>query len=176
MNHYAIEIISKVICIVLLLFQGFLLNAYLAKLHGTSWWGWVAADAIIVVTWGTCLTLVNRGFKTTKQQLSTRASIKHKEHEQSPDEVKYVYLAWLVYVIFLCPRVLLIFLNMTTELIHGKGILGPNLLNVGVGCTPLIYLSLVHGFHNAEPLSSRKLFIQHIAASGNKIKIVRSIS
>lgn len=161
----AIEIGSKVLCFSLLIFQGILLNAFLAKLHSNSWWGWCAADVLILVVWSVCLAIVWNSFIRTKRRMQVGDHVDGRDPEQSPDEIKYAYAAWLVYVIFLCPRILLIFMNLDGK-IKFKDFLGENMLKVATSCTPLVYLSLVYGFHNAEPMTSRKLFIQSIASSG----------
>ena len=41
-----------------------------------------------------------------------------------------------------------------------------NLLKVSVSITPLIYLSLMYGSHNAEPHNARTISVQSVAASG----------
>ena len=107
-----------------------------------------------------------------------------RDPEQSPHEIKYSFYAWLVYVIFLTPRVLLIFLNFAEYrkkiefnvlTVPGNVTTTPlppptehhgNLLKIIVSITPLIYLSLMYGSHNAEPLTARTLSIQSVAASG----------
>lgn len=166
MVQFAIEVASKVLCYSLLIIQGSLLNAYLVKVHHyVLWLSWICADVVIISVWTLSLAMVRKSFRSTKRKRDDGDHVDGRDPEQSPDEIKYSYLAWLVYVIFLCPRVLLIFQNVKGN-VNDADILGTNLLKVVVSCTPLIYLLLVNGFHNAEPMTSRKLYIQSIAASG----------
>ena len=49
--------------------------------------------------------------KSFKKKHERHDHVDGRDPEQSPMEIKYAVYAWLVYVIFLTPRVLLIFLN-----------------------------------------------------------------
>ena len=108
MVQYAVEVISKIWCFSLLVIQGSLLNEFLCQVHESRWWWWWSiADIAIVTTWTVSLAVLWKSFVHHKKL----DHVDGRDPEQSPHEIKYAFYAWLVYVIFLTPRVLLIFLN-----------------------------------------------------------------
>ena len=147
---------SKVLCAALLLFQGVMINAYLSKLYFPAWWSWIVADVAIIIIWISCLVILQKRHYRRRKDCDA---------EQSPSDQKYTYIAWVVYVTLLCPRIVLLFADLAKTL-DEKDDLGPNLLKMAVSCTPLIFFFLVHGSHNSKSYTARHLSIQAIAATG----------
>ena len=65
----------------------------------------------------------------------------------SHNELKYTFLAWLCYAVFLCPRIVLLFNNLAKTL-DERDFLGPNFLKMAASFTPLVYFLLVMGSHS----------------------------
>ena len=152
-NH-VVEVGSKIICVVLLIFQGVMVNAYLSKLYGPTWWSWIVADITVIIIWTSCLVIVWKGF-----------SRRNKDYSHDPNEIKYTYIAWLVYVALLCPRIVFLFHDLVKTL-DEKDVLGPNFLKMAVSCTPIIYFLLVYGSHTSRSHTAKHLSVQGIAAAG----------
>ena len=146
-----VEVGSKIICVGLLIFQGMMINAYLAKLHSSAWWSWIVADISIIIIWSACLMIVRKSFSSKKND------------PVDVNEIKYTFIAWFVYVLLLCPRIVLLFHDLAKTL-NEKDFLGPNFLKMSVSCTPIIYFLLVYGSHNSN--KSRHLSAQGVAAAG----------
>ena len=61
-----VEVISKLLCSGLLLFQGLFLDAYLAKAYkNDAWWTWAIADVAVLVLWVYFLVHAKRQFTKT---------------------------------------------------------------------------------------------------------------
>ena len=155
MVAYYIEIFCKVGCIVMLLFQGLLLDAYLVKFYGNYHWCWVITDAFIILIWVVTLILAKRNFEGRKNKSDENDG---RNPEEYPDEIKYAFIAWISYALLLSPRVVILFHRNASKL-KEENILGPNFLKVAVSTTPLIFLFLVGGYHSSKPHSRRKYYI-----------------
>lgn len=160
MVHVLVELASKILCVGLLFFQGVMINAYLSKLYCSAWWSWIVADILVIIIWVSCLVAVRRTFNKRKKDF-----VVGRDPEQSPDELKYTYIAWLSYVTLLCPRIVLLFADLV-KLLDEKDFLGPNFLKMAVSCSPLIYFLLVHGAHNSNSHTERHISVQGVALSG----------
>ena len=169
MAHNILENVSKVTCIGFLIFQGALLDAYLVILNGKLWALWAFADAIVICLWIVSLVLAAHNFKKKKRKLEEERKkldvdlVDGLEPEEYPDELKYAFVAWIAYVVFLIPRVGLLFHQ--AKKLDEQDVLGPNFLKVAVSCSPIIFLFLVNGHHDADPHSGRKYYVEKLAGT-----------
>ena len=150
---------AKCLSILVLSFQGFMLNKYLSLLYQNAmWWTWYVADVLVMSIWIFILFYLHRKFKELHFY-----SINAQDKSVFP-EIKYSFIVWLSYVFFLCPRITIIFLKDVHNLSE-KNLYGPNFLKTSLACTPIIFLLMVFGFHSAEIGSERKLYISSLGSS-----------
>ena len=84
--------------------------------------------------------------------------------EERPDELRFAYVAWISYAALLTPRIVIAF-GKNAQQLKEIYFFGPNTLKAAVACTPLIFLLLVYGHHDARPHSSRKFYIERLTGS-----------
>ena len=160
MVDFVLETLAKVACIGLIIFQGSMLNAYLSMLYSYWWWLWQIADVCVVVIWIITLIYAKRRYLQAEKRRKDAVD-GGRDPEKQPDEIKFAFIAWVAYTLLLCPRVVILFHKHASKL-EENNVLGPNYLKVAVSCTPLIFMALVYGHHNAKPHTSRKYYIQSL--------------
>ena len=153
-----VEGFSKFLCCCLIIFQGLLLDGYLAILHHSkAWWLWTVADVAVLSIWIASLLYAKRKF---------HAKYSHEaEDGEAAHEIEYAYIFWFLYIAFLVPRIGILF-HYKASVLEEEKILGPNFLKVAVTSTPLIFFLLVHGSHSNENRSSEHLSYSAKAFAG----------
>jgi len=147
------EIFCRVLCILTIIFQGTILNKYLVLYRGDAYWAWFMGDAITVFTFF----LVEK-FSQDKLKERHEKGNAHPKKDSKPDSIKFVYITWLTYAVFLVPRVCILFYNHADK-IEENTTFGPNFLKAVVACTPIIFLFLLRGHHNGKFYVKRKYYI-----------------
>lgn len=162
MVSYCVELFSKLVCICLLIFQGTFLNLYLVAYHGSVYWTWYITDVVVIIIWCISLYLAYRSFK--RKEKRKLDNIDGKRAEDMPDEIKYAFVPWLAHALFLSIKVGILFRKHAFKL-KEDDLLGPNFLKIAVSCTPLVFLALVYGHHNAKPHSKRRYYIASLVGT-----------
>ena len=154
------ELSSKIVCIVLLFFQGAILDIYLVKENNMRWAAFVVVDVAVISVWILSFVAARRFFKQKRDEVDAG-----KDPEDIPDELPFAFAAWLFYAAMLTPRVALLFSGDGASKLKEKDFLGPNTLKAGAACTPLIFILLVFAHHDAKPHTLRKYYIQSLTGS-----------
>ena len=157
---YKLSLLAKFGCIVVIIFQGFLLNKYLTlSENNEKWWAWYIADAIVVGVWTFILFYLHKKFKQKFLD-----EVDGEDPTKFPDEIKYAFIAWIIYVSLLLPRIVIIF-RKNPPILNEKDFFGPNFLKVSLACTPLVFLLMIFGYHNGKADPDRKIYISSLASS-----------
>ena len=157
------EIIAKLCCVGMLLFQGIFLNIYLVDVTSSKWNSlWIIADVFVIFIWIVTLVLAKRNFENRLKK--ARDNVDGGNPEDHPDEIRYGFIAWIVYILLLTPRVVIMMRKHASKL-KEEDVLGPNFLKVTISSTPLIFLLLVYGYHNGKLSESRKYYIASLVGS-----------
>ena len=163
MGAFCMEIIAKLCCVGMLLFQGILLDIYLVNVTSSKWnWLWIIADVFVICIWIVTLVLAKRNFENRLKK--ARDNVDGGNPEDYPDEIRYSFIAWIVYILLLTPRVVIMMHKHASKL-KEEDVLGPNYLKVAISSTPLIFLLLIYGYHNGKLSESRKYYIASLVGS-----------
>lgn len=171
------EIFGKVLCILLLLLQGGVLDYYLVTESKTSsYFGFVSTDIIVLIIWFVVVFIAKSRcniwmklqhprcpkFKIRWRSRRHVDQVDSRCREDYPDELPYAFVAWLAYTsITLVPEVAVIFKNYADNLEDVK-VYGQNILKVALCITPILFLLLVNSHHNASPHSTRKWYVDKL--------------
>ena len=171
------EIFGKVLCILLLLLQGGVLDYYLVKeSKSSSYLGFITTDVLVLIIWLIVVFIAKTRFdiwmklqhpNCPKFKLRWRSrrnddQVDARYREDYPDELPYAFVAWLAYTsITLVPEVAVIFKNYADKLEDVK-IYGQNILKGALCITPILFLLLVNSHHNAKPHSTRKWYVDKL--------------
>ena len=110
----------------------------------------MAADVTVIIVWSSLIWVAKKKSNVKKNsQKEENGDVISGKSGKSAHEVKYTFIAWLCYAVFLCPRIILLFHNLAKTL-DENDILGPNFLKIAASFTPLIYFLLVMGSHSNE--------------------------
>ena len=145
---------ARVFAIGLLILQGVILDYYLIVEEDSSWFAWIVTDGIVLFTWGFTMWL--------SQRINRRNFAKPKE---SMDEIKFAYLAWIVYAAHLVPQVATLFKRKASLLDEKRLIFGPNMLKMNLCLTPMLFLFLIYAYHDAKSHSRRKYYLEKMTAA-----------
>lgn len=154
------EIAGKVLCILLLMVQGGILDYYLIKHHELESLGFITTDVLVLAVWIGLMVLAKRRFDAKKKRSEDEADARLPE--DYPDEIPYAYIAWAAYaIVTLIPEVAVIFKHFADELGDSK-VYGQNILKVALCITPMIFLLLVNSHHDSKPHSGRKIYVDKL--------------
>ena len=90
------------------------------------------------------------------------AQKKHKDETMSKDELKFAYIAWVVYAIHLIPQVATIF---THNVFEEELVFGANMLKMNLCLTPMLFLFLIYAHHDTKSHSRQKHSLEKITAA-----------
>ncbi|KAJ7987973.1 hypothetical protein DPEC_G00318810 [Dallia pectoralis] len=130
----------KILCFLILILQGGILDFYLIVFTDLYWCSWIATDLVVISGWGMF-------FMKNARSRRERACGFHQNTSMfgcNLGEFTYAYLAWLIYVIACAPKVILIMETSILDLIALKvpfGVTGFQV--VMLLSAPLLYC-LVH--------------------------------
>jgi len=159
MVNYTVEVLAKIACIGMMLFQGLMLDGYMVLFHNHLWWSWAIVDVLIILAWTILLVVVWKAYrKREKEKEMNFDMVDGRDFRKSPDEIKHAYILWIVYSLCLIPRLVIIYRKDASTLLEER-ILGPNFCKVATACTPLIFMLLVYALHDAKQIVSRKYYL-----------------
>ncbi|XP_046544522.1 transmembrane protein 121B-like [Haliotis rubra] len=143
---------ARILCILLLLAQGGILDYYLAK-HQTQFsWAWLAFD------------LVNVGIFIASFIISRlRLSLQEAGNEQTK-AVTIGWLAWLVYSVSLVARMAIAFNKFSLRL-NEETFFGPNTLKTSLALASCVFIFLLMSHHDAPPASERRRYIEDLTGT-----------
>ena len=81
------------------------------------------------------------------------------------DEIKFAYLAWIVYAVHLVPQLATLFKRKVSLLDEKQHIFGPNTLKMNLCLTPMLFLFLIYAHHDAKSHSRRKYYLEKMTAA-----------
>ena len=143
---------ARTLAITLLVVQGGLLDYYLIIDGSSSWWfAWIITDAIVLSAWIYAL------WTSHRRSQSINAVAK--------DEIKFAYIAWIVYAVHLVPQVATLFKLKATVFHNEKLVFGPNTLKMNFCLTPMLFLFLIYAHHDAKSHSRRKYYLEKMTAA-----------
>ena len=165
MVNYAVEVLAKIACIGMMLFQGLMLDGYMVLFHNHLWWLWSIVDVLIILAWTILLVVVWRAYRSKEERRQASDDVVDgRDLKKFPDEIKHAYILWIVYSLCLIPRIIIIYQKDASKLLEEQ-ILGPNFCKVATACTPLIFMLLVYALHDAKQIASRKYYLGSMIGS-----------
>ena len=166
-----LEVVGKVLCFILLILQGAILDYYLYEHHEYKSLGFIATDVVVLAIWIGVMFMAKRKLLTEKWRKVRRGKEKtdgkHRPVEvknDGADEIAFVFIAWLAYVaITLVPEIAVIFKRFADQLGDAR-VFGQNFLKVALCITPMLFLLLVNSLHDAKRYSKRRIYIDKLSA------------
>ena len=177
------ECVGKVLCILLLLTQGGILDYYLVTHRETTtlnatipeetrhvvvadYLGFITTDIIVFVVWIWLMILARRRFKL-KQLRRQKDEADGRDPGDYPDELPYAFIAWFAYAaVTLVPETAVIFKHFANQLEDDKAkLLGQNILKVALCISPILFLLLVSSHHDSQPHGSRKNYVEKVVGT-----------
>ncbi|CAJ0932998.1 unnamed protein product, partial [Mesorhabditis belari] len=155
-----LDISSFLICLVLIVIQlGLLDYYYLTNLEDKVWYGWFAADVLVlsVMIW-----LLVLAIKHNQEQMEEMGSIDSK--------VKYAWIGWFVYSCVLVAKIAVCFRLFHHQLPptgidnHDK-LFDDHLFKLGLSLSVLIFLFLLESHHYTPLMSQRQLYITYLTTA-----------
>ena len=143
------RIFARIFAVILLVFQGILLDYYLIVNEKSSWWfAWISTDVIVLLAWIFTMYVSHRKLTQNKD-----------------DEIKFAFVAWIVYTVHLVPQIATLF-KMKTRVFDDENLaFGGNTLKMNLCLTPMLFLFLIYAHHDAKSLSRRKCYLEKITAA-----------
>lgn len=146
------RVFARVLAVSLLLFQGTILDYYLIIDARSSWWyAWIITDAIVLCIWVLTMWMSHRKSQSV--------------NSQAKDEIKFAYIAWIVYAVHLVPQVATLFKRKATVFHDESLVFGPNTLKMNLCITPMLFLFLIYAHHDANSHSRRKYYLEKMTAA-----------
>ncbi|XP_046544495.1 transmembrane protein 121B-like [Haliotis rubra] len=143
---------ARIMCILLLLAQGGILDYFLAKHQTPASWAWIAFD------------LVNVGIFIASFIISRQHLALQKAGDEQTKAVTIGWLAWLVYSVSLVARMAIAF-NKFSFRLSEKGFFGPNTLKTSLALASCVFVLLLTSHHDAPPASERKRYIEELTGT-----------
>lgn len=182
-NCFSFEWIGKVLCILLLILQGGILDYYLVTHRETSsfnetlpieyknvvvmeYFGFITTDIVVLIVWVVLMILARRRF-VMKQKRRRLDQADGRDPGEYPDELPYAFIAWFAYaIITLIPETAVIFKHFANQLEDDKAkLLGQNILKVALCISPILFLLLVSSHHDSNPHGSRKNYVERVVGT-----------
>lgn len=92
--------------------------------------------------------------------------VSHRKLTQNKDdEIKFAFVAWIVYTVHLVPQIATLF-KMKTRVFDDENLaFGGNTLKMNLCLTPMLFLFLIYAHHDAKSHSRRKYYLEKITAA-----------
>ena len=146
------RLFARVLTISLLILQGAILNYYLI-IEGKSsrWYAWITTDAIVLSAWVFAMWMSHRKLNI--------------ENPRAKDEIKFAYIAWIVYAVHLVPQLATLFKLKATVFNDEELVFGPNMLKMNLCLTPMLFLFLIFAHNDGRSHSRRKYYLEKMTAA-----------
>ncbi|XP_045164167.2 uncharacterized protein LOC123528478 [Mercenaria mercenaria] len=151
------QIPTRILCLVLLLLQGVVLDYYLVKHKNKYWASWIVADIAVIVVFVTAFIISYRHLQVAKDAVVKNTPVQ-------TGALPLGYLAWFVYSGFLATRVAIIFKDFAFQL-KEEDFFGPNTLKINISLAAFVFMLLLLCHHDAEVDSERKHVIVELTGT-----------
>lgn len=151
------QIPMRILCTVLVLLQGFVLDYYLVTYKNKYWYSWIVADVALFFTFF-------MAFVISYRHLLLANNSKEQKIRIQTGPLPLGYFAWLVYSSLLAARVAIIFKDIAYKL-NEEDFFGPNTLKIAISSAAFVFLFLLLTHHNAETDSLRKILINELTGT-----------
>ncbi|XP_033745133.1 LOW QUALITY PROTEIN: uncharacterized protein LOC117330763 [Pecten maximus] len=151
------QIPTRVLCFVLVMVQGGILDYYLISNKNIYWYGWVAADVALGLVFIMTFLISYRHLSIIHRSRGSASTVQ-------AGSLPLCYFAWFVYSVFLGARVFIIYRDIAGTLNHSN-VFGPNTLKITVSGTCFVFLLLLLTHHDAIPSSKRKHKIEELSGT-----------
>ncbi|XP_070558296.1 transmembrane protein 121B-like [Ptychodera flava] len=166
-------ITATVISILVLIAQGAILDYYLISNNpgNKAHYAWIVCDVVALVIW--LYTLIRSYIHLRQRQNETQTDGKVVSKVQRSaglvksvlgDELRFIYICWLVYACCLVPRVAYIFKTIANYL-KEEAFWGPNTLKITVSLAAVLFLFLVYTHHDKEPNTTRIHYLSFLTGT-----------
>ena len=146
------RIFARALAVSLLVLQGAILDYYLIIEEKSSWgFAWIITDAIVLSAWVFTMWMSHR--RSAGVNLLAK------------DEIKFAYIAWIVYAAHLVPQVATLFKLKAPVYDDSELVFGPNMLKMNLCLTPMLFLFLIYANHDAKSHSRRKYYLEKMTAA-----------
>ncbi|XP_023673597.1 transmembrane protein 121B [Paramormyrops kingsleyae] len=153
------NLLYKILCFLVLVFQGGILDFYLIVFTDLYWSSWVATDLVVITGWGIFFIKNARSKRERACGFHQKTSI----FGCNLGEFTFAYLAWLIYVIACTPKVVLILETSILDLIQLKVLLGITGFKIIMMLSvPLLYClinSIIEDVNGASRYYSQSCFM-----------------
>lgn len=153
------NLLYKILCFLVLIFQGGILDFYLIVFTDLYWSSWVATDLVVITGWGIFFIKNARSKRERACGFHQKTSI----FGCNLGEFTFAYLAWLIYVIACTPKVVLILETSILDLIQLKVLLGITGFKIIMMLSvPLLYClinSIIEDVNGASRYYSQSCFM-----------------
>ncbi|XP_036373400.1 transmembrane protein 121B-like [Megalops cyprinoides] len=153
------NLVYKILCFLVLVLQGGILDFYLIVFTDLYWCSWIATDLVVVTGWGIFFLKNAR----CKRERACGFHQKNSIFGSNLGEFTYAYLAWLIYVIACTPKMVLILETSILDLIALKMPLGVTGFKITMMLpAPLLYClinSIIEDLHGATRCHSQSCFM-----------------
>ena len=147
------HIFARILCVLVIAAQGWILNYYMAHTYGAIWWAWTVADVFVIAVFIIAFIVSYQYLKTGRNHTVVRDGA-----------LPLGYVAWIVYSIFLVVKIIIIFQTIAETLVE-EDFFGPNTLKFALALAAVVYLLLLTTHHETEPDCDRKAYIYSITGS-----------
>ncbi|XP_052782136.1 uncharacterized protein LOC128218504 [Mya arenaria] len=147
----------RILCVIIALLQGSVLNYYLVKHKNVSWYAWIVADIAILLLFVTAFIISYKHLKLASKSSQPKAPIQ-------TGSLPLAYIVWLVYSVILAARVAIIFRDFAWQL-DEEDFFGPNTLKINISMAAFVFLLLLLSHHDAGIDSERKHAILEITGT-----------
>lgn len=151
------QIPTRILCVLLVLLQGVVLEYYLVKYKSIYWSSWIVADIAVILVFVTAFIISYRHLLLSKDAVVKNTPIQ-------TGALPLGYLAWFVYSGFLSTRVAIIFRDFAFKL-KEEDFFGPNTLKINISLAAFVFMLLLLSHHDAEVDSDRKYVIAELTGT-----------
>lgn len=151
------QIPTRILCVLLVLLQGVVLEYYLVKYKNIYWSSWIVADIAVILVFVTAFIISYRHLLLSKDAVVKNTPIQ-------TGALPLGYLAWFVYSAFLAIRVAIIFKDFAFQL-KEEDFFGPNTLKINISLAAFVFMLLLLSHHDAEIDSERKHIIAELTGT-----------
>lgn len=146
----------RILCLIIVLIQGVVLDYYLVEHKNIYWYSWVIADIAIIFVFMMAFIISYRHLMVAKACLKNTPIL--------TGALPLGYFAWFVYSALLASRVAIIFRDFAWKL-KEEDFFGPNTLKITISMAAFVFLLLLLSHHDADVDSDRQQKITEIAGT-----------
>ncbi|XP_069141726.1 transmembrane protein 121B-like [Argopecten irradians] len=151
------QIPTRVLCFLLVMVQGGILDYYLINNKSIYWYGWLAADVALGLVFIMTFLISYRHLSIIHRSRDSNSMVQ-------AGSLPLCYFAWFVYSVFIGARVFIIYKDIAGTL-NEENVFGPNTLKVTVSSTSFIFILLLLTHHDAIPGTNRKYKIEELSGT-----------